>query len=292
MNSPSFFSIIPATVRYASIPGNAKLLYGEITALCSVEGYCYASDEYFARFFQSTCPELDHVTTRSIRRWIKALIDCHYIERVFVYDNRGALRGRRLYLAGQVPIPQNPVQYPVDNIVHPPVDKNVHTPGQYCPPIDKDSRDIDIVTDRQTVNSDDVSKKLKEKENVGACACEEDTVIVLEENQEAYEEVISAVELARGDSLEGCSAAENADLMDTLVYISSQLACRKTVSIHKRDVRVCEVLSLIAKALSDGNDDGLLRTVREVYERSLSGDIGNQFNYLVSALYSRLKLSV
>lgn len=33
METPNYYAIIPAEVRYASIPGNAKLLYGEISAL-------------------------------------------------------------------------------------------------------------------------------------------------------------------------------------------------------------------------------------------------------------------
>lgn len=37
MENPNYFAIIPADVRYASIPDGAKLLYGEITALAKSE---------------------------------------------------------------------------------------------------------------------------------------------------------------------------------------------------------------------------------------------------------------
>ena len=48
---PNYFAVIPAEVRYANIRSNAKLLYGELTALTSKEGYCWASDNYFASLY-------------------------------------------------------------------------------------------------------------------------------------------------------------------------------------------------------------------------------------------------
>lgn len=49
---PSFYAIIPASVRYDSeLSEFQKLLYGEITALADKEGYCRAGNNYFARLY-------------------------------------------------------------------------------------------------------------------------------------------------------------------------------------------------------------------------------------------------
>ena len=74
----SYYAVIPATVRYdESLPPNAKLLYGEITALCNAEGYCWASNKYFA--------DLYGVSVVSISKWINILIKRGYIASHFVY---------------------------------------------------------------------------------------------------------------------------------------------------------------------------------------------------------------
>lgn len=69
----SYYAIIPANVRYdKSITPNAKLLYGEITALCNEKGYCWASNNYFA--------ELYGVTPQAISKWINSLSDNGFIK--------------------------------------------------------------------------------------------------------------------------------------------------------------------------------------------------------------------
>lgn len=69
----SYFAIIPADVRYdENLTPNAKLLYGEITALCNEKGYCWASNAYFAKLYK--------VSNTSVSLWIKQLKDNGYIE--------------------------------------------------------------------------------------------------------------------------------------------------------------------------------------------------------------------
>ena len=68
---PNYYAIIPAKVRYSSLKPNAKLLYGEITALSNKLGYCYASNNYFA--------ELYGVSKNTVSRWLSDLTKLGFI---------------------------------------------------------------------------------------------------------------------------------------------------------------------------------------------------------------------
>lgn len=77
-DTPAYYAVIPASVRYDSrLKPNAKLLYGEITALCNKEGYCWAQNKYFS--------DLYSVTKTTISDWVKNLKDCGYIEVQIIY---------------------------------------------------------------------------------------------------------------------------------------------------------------------------------------------------------------
>ena len=68
-----FYAIIPAIVRYDNqLNGNAKLLYGELTALANERGYCWATNQYFASLY--------NVSKRTIISWMKQLEKRKYIK--------------------------------------------------------------------------------------------------------------------------------------------------------------------------------------------------------------------
>ena len=89
-----YFAIIPADVRYDSdLIANAKLLYGEITALCKKEGYCWATNKHFAELYETS--------EKTISRWIANLEDKGYIGtivRTFRYEDGTVKKVRYIYL--------------------------------------------------------------------------------------------------------------------------------------------------------------------------------------------------
>lgn len=107
--TPSFYAIIPADVRYSqAVCMGAKLIYGEITALCNKQGFCWASNTYFSELYQKD--------TNTISRWIKELSEAGFVSAEI---NKKEGNQRRIYLStkmpeatpktGVTPIPENVV---------------------------------------------------------------------------------------------------------------------------------------------------------------------------------------
>lgn len=105
MERPNYYAVIPAEVRYAKIPDGAKLLYGEVTALSSKEGYCWASNAHFA--------ELYGVGANTISSWVNILK-----ENGFVYVSLEKNSMRKIYLD-----PSKKLDTPSRKIVNPPHEK-------------------------------------------------------------------------------------------------------------------------------------------------------------------------
>lgn len=109
MENPNYYSIIPANVRYdKELMANAKLLYGEITALCNENGICWAGNEYFAKLYK--------VSKETISRWISQLRKKGYINEKIFYKNDSKEIDKRVISI---------VNLNVNN----PIDENVNT---YC----------------------------------------------------------------------------------------------------------------------------------------------------------------
>ncbi|QAR34609.1 helix-turn-helix domain-containing protein [Latilactobacillus curvatus] len=70
---PNYYSIIPANVRHnANLSVSARLLYGDILALCDTSLRCYKTNHYFAY--------LNGVSEATVQRWINELVLYGYLE--------------------------------------------------------------------------------------------------------------------------------------------------------------------------------------------------------------------
>ena len=89
----SYYAIIPANIRYDDdLTPNAKLMYGEITALSNEQGYCYGTNKYFANLYT--------VSTVSVSNWIKQLNDKEYIRVKYMYmPGTTQIKERRIFIS-------------------------------------------------------------------------------------------------------------------------------------------------------------------------------------------------
>lgn len=86
-----YFSIIPGTVRNdPGLSATAKLFFGDIASMAQSDGYCYASNAYFASRFG--------LAERTVTRTIKLLEDRGHVK-TRICRNRvtGQITGRRIY---------------------------------------------------------------------------------------------------------------------------------------------------------------------------------------------------
>lgn len=143
---PGYYAIIPADVRYDdSIPPNAKLLYGEISALIGADGYCFASNQYFSNLYG--------MADETIARLITKLEKAGHIRRELERDKTGQIVSRKLYLRVSVPEIQ-------------PLDKKINTPRQKNQEgIDKKVKDTNTsITDIEKENKKEKAKPLTDEQ--------------------------------------------------------------------------------------------------------------------------------
>ena len=87
----SYYSIIPATVRYnKELKANEKLLYGEITALSNKNGYCYAKNRYFANLYG--------VNIETVSRWLSHLQSLGLIQIEIIRNSNKEVVARNIYI--------------------------------------------------------------------------------------------------------------------------------------------------------------------------------------------------
>lgn len=92
MEKPNYYAVIPANIRYdKDLTANAKLLYGEISALAQKNGVCFATNEYFSKLY--------NLSERAISRLICSLKDKNYIK-VEIDNSESNKKHRQICLGG------------------------------------------------------------------------------------------------------------------------------------------------------------------------------------------------
>ena len=90
-NQISYYSVIPATVRYDNrLKPAEKLIYSEITSLTNRMGYCFASNKYFANLYG--------VTIHTVSQWISHLEKLEYVYIELIRDTNKEIKERRIYI--------------------------------------------------------------------------------------------------------------------------------------------------------------------------------------------------
>ena len=122
-NQKSYYAIIPATIRYdKDLTANAKLLYGEISALCNEKGHCWAKNSYFA--------ELYGVDKKTISNWISMLAKKGYINVILEYRSDSKEIANRFIEIVDTPYPSKN-GYPINKKMDTPIHQNVKDNNTY-----------------------------------------------------------------------------------------------------------------------------------------------------------------
>lgn len=109
--SSNYYAIIPAYIRYnKELKFAERLMYGEITALSNKEGYCFASNRYFANLYG--------VSISTISRWISHLAELGSLHIEIIRNDKKEIVERRIYVMDNPYMQKN--QYPyVQNSTYP-----------------------------------------------------------------------------------------------------------------------------------------------------------------------------
>lgn len=157
VSKPGYYAVIPADVRYDDqIPANAKLLYGEISALIGADGFCFAGNEYFANIYG--------LSERTVRSLIGSLQKAGYVQVEMEKDaSTGQVIRRKIWLK-------------VSSTDERPVEEIFPTPGKNLPQGGEENFQPTLYTKLSNTKREKENKKEKEKKKSFSAETEFDPV--------------------------------------------------------------------------------------------------------------------
>lgn len=144
VSKPGYYAVIPADVRYNDqLPANAKLLYGEISALIGPDGYCFACNDYFAGIYG--------LSERTVRSLIGSLQKEGFVQVELEKDaSTGQVIRRKIWLK-------------VSSDDERPVEEIFPTPGKNLPHGGEENFQATLNTNLSITKREKENKKEKEK---------------------------------------------------------------------------------------------------------------------------------
>jgi len=158
---PNYYGVLPAPVRYSKeLSASEKVLYAEISALSNTNGYCWASNAYFANLYS--------VEERQITRWVSGLSKSNFVRTETIYIAQYNKTERRIYL---IDLPKHD-SHPVKKD-DPTPSKKTTPPRQKRqePPVKKDGHNTTTNNTRTENSEEDTnvsSSSLPPSESAGA----------------------------------------------------------------------------------------------------------------------------
>lgn len=89
-DAPNYYAVLPANIRYADdLSCLQKLLYAEITALSNKDGFCYASNQYFADLYKKDPTWVSKSISDMQKKWYLKLDrenSSWFVRKIFVWE--------------------------------------------------------------------------------------------------------------------------------------------------------------------------------------------------------------
>lgn len=176
MDKPNYYAIIPANVRYDNeLKANEKLLYGEISALCNDLGYCWATNEYFAKLYD--------VSGETVSRWINHLVKKGYLYSEMIYkENSGEILNRLLKINKDIKVDianfyRKRDIFPIDNFAdNVLIKKSIEYPQKNQGSIDENVKENNTRINNNICPSDDEQVQSSFKDNEKQMASDFDLI--------------------------------------------------------------------------------------------------------------------
>ena len=94
MEAPAYYGILPANIRYdKNLKPMEKIMYSELTALSNKNGYCNATNSYFA--------ELYEVSKNTVSLWISDLEKAGYTKLIYEPGTKN-IKERRIFITDPI----------------------------------------------------------------------------------------------------------------------------------------------------------------------------------------------